>query len=252
MSEGIKGTIPCALFGGPLDGQMYGDLPDIGAPFTGATVSIPLETVSAHAFYTCHGDVPVDGFWQFFYERTEFPATAQLIDLPIPHPPLPTGTSVSAKKNEWDASIQVALARTVAVIAHRGQSDKAGAPYVTHAARVAARFDPTTRPLEHCAGWLHDVVEDSPMTLDDLWAAGIHPKVLALVALLTRRAEISTDEYYARIAGDPRAREVKAADIRDNLDPVRLQKLHPSVRARLRNKYARAGEALGRTKTGAK
>lgn len=247
MSKEIRGTIPCALFGGPLDGQKYGDLPDIGESFTGAVVSIPLDPGddSPKAIYTCLGDAPVDGLWQFFYDRTEFPAHLGVLDLPIPHPLLPTGTTVAAHKNEWDAGIQVALARSIAVVAHRAQTDKSGAAYITHPARVAARFDRAANPLEHCAAWLHDVVEDTDLTLDDLWAAGIHPNVLALVALLTRRPEFSSDEYYARIAADPRARAVKAADIDDNTDPARLQKLHPSVKARLNSKYTRARQALG-------
>ena len=247
MSKEIEGTIPCVLFGGPLDGQKYGDLPDIGAPFTGATVTIPLTADSdpTKAIYTCLGDAPVDGLWQFFYDRTEFPAQADAIDLPIPHPPLPTKTTLTPQKNEWDAGIQVALARAMAVMAHRTQTDKAGAAYITHPARVAARFNPVAKPVEHCAAWLHDVVEDTELTLDDLWAAGIHPTVLALVALLTRRPEFSSDEYYARIAADPRVRAVKAADIDDNTDPARMQKLHPNVRARLKNKYARDRQALG-------
>lgn len=249
MGKEIKGTIPCVLFGGPLDGQKYGDLPNIGSAFTGATVSIPLGAGDnpMKAVYVCLGDAPVDGLWQFFYERTEFPASFEVVDLPIPHPPLPQGTTLASKKNEWDPGTQVALARAIAVMAHRSQTDKAGVAYITHPARVAARFNPATRPVEHCAAWLHDVVEDTDLTLDDLWAAGIHPKVLALVALLTPRPEFSTEEYYARIGADPRALAVKAADIDDNTDPARLQKLHPNVRERLKSKYARARQALGLT-----
>lgn len=246
MSKKISGSIPCTLFGGPLDGQKYGDLPDVGTGFSGATLKIPLsDDEKVMAVYTCFGDAPVNGLWQFFYDRTEFPTRVDAVDLPIPHPPLPVKTTVGLKNAEWDAGIQVALARAMAVMAHRTQTDKAGVAYITHPARVAARFDPAKEPLEHCAAWLHDVVADSDLTLDDLWGAGIHPDVLALVALLTRRPEFSTDEYYARIAADPRARAVKAADIDDNTDPARLQKLHINIGARLQSKYAKARQALG-------
>lgn len=80
--DNIKGTIPCQLFGGPLDGAAYADLPDTGGPLTGFTLSVPLEQpheTSPHAVYICRGGAPVHGRWQFFYHHTE-PASVPVRD----------------------------------------------------------------------------------------------------------------------------------------------------------------------------
>ena len=147
----------------------------------------------------------------------------------------------------WDAGIQVALARAIATIAHRGQTDKIGAPYVTHVARVASRFDPVSRAVEHCAAWLHDVIEDTDVTAGDLRAAGVSSDVVDIVTLLTRTADIPSDEYYRRITTNPAAVAVKAADIDDNTSPARTRMLDDPTRERLAAKYADARRSLGLT-----
>ena len=252
MSEEIKGTIPCELFGGPLDGRKYGDLPDTGGPCTNSELSLPLHQPAAsspRAIYVCRGAAPVHGLWQFFYERTEYPVHLEEIDLPIPHPSLPktpTATQFTAgKAGGLDAGTQVALARAIATIAHKGQTDKTGAPYITHAARVASRFDPAVRPLKHCAAWLHDVLEDTDVTFEDLRDAGIHPEVLKIVVLLTRTPGISTEEYYRRIMTNRAAVAVKAADIDDNTRLARTKLLDEPTRERLAAKYDNARRSLG-------
>ena len=153
-------------------------------------------------------------------------------------------------EESWDAASQVALAAAIATAAHRGQTDQAGADYIAHPARVAGRFDPVTQPVEHCAAWLHDVIEDTPRSADDLRGAGIHPDVLEVVLLLTRRDDVPSDEYYRRIAAHPRALAVKAADIDDNLDPERTKLLDAAKRGRLATKYAAARRSLGITTNG--
>ena len=252
MSEGIKGTIPCELFGGPLDGRKYGDLPDTGHPYTNTELSLPLAQpadASPRAIYVCRGNAQVHGLWQFFYERTDYPATVAAIDLPIPHPPFPEAPTATQLKaggtSAGDAGIQVALARATATLAHKGQTDKAGAPYVTHAARVASRFDPMNQPVEHCAGWLHDVIEDTEIAADDLRAAGVHPDVLTVVLLLTRRPGVSSSDYYRGIITNPAAVTVKAADIDDNTSPSRTRHLDEPTRDRLAAKYDTARRSLG-------
>lgn len=87
MGKGIMGTIPGEMIGGPLDGAKYGDLPDIGERFTDCVLSCPLgQPADQHpmAIYICRGDAPVAGFWQFFYERTEFPTGLDAVQQPVP------------------------------------------------------------------------------------------------------------------------------------------------------------------------
>lgn len=73
--------------------------------------------------------------------------------------------------SDFSAIEQVARASAIATIAHRGASDKIGEPYIEHPAAVAAHFDPDGEWLEHSAAWLHDVIEDTDITGDDLLAA---------------------------------------------------------------------------------
>ena len=71
-----------------------------------------------------------------------------------------------------DAIAQVALAKGIAFVAHRGKHDRSGAPYIDHPGRIAERFDPVTEHVEAAAAWLHDVLEDTPVTAQELFEAG--------------------------------------------------------------------------------
>jgi (p)ppGpp synthase/HD superfamily hydrolase len=138
---------------------------------------------------------------------------------------------------------QASRAQTIAVIAHRGQVDKSGHDYISHPRDVARRFDPIEDTLECCAAWLHDVLEDTDVTADDLELAGIHDEVIEVVKLLTRRKGVE-DSYYCAIAENPAARAVKIADITNNTDPCRMELLDSTTRARLESKYRHALEML--------
>lgn len=135
---------------------------------------------------------------------------------------------------------QVELARRIATAAHAGRTDKAGRPYIAHPQRVAARLDDLQA---RAVAWLHDVIEDTEVTAEDLRTQGVDDEIVAAVLLLTRTGD--DDTYYARIAADPMAREVKLADIADNTDPVRTALLDPATRDRLAAKYTNARRALG-------
>ncbi|GIW40957.1 MAG: hypothetical protein KatS3mg076_1534 [Candidatus Binatia bacterium] len=105
---------------------------------------------------------------------------------------------------------------------HRGQKDKAGEPYILHVLRVmTAMSDDTSR----MAAVLHDVVEDSHYTLEDLRAAGFPEEVLDAVDALTRRPGESYEAFVRRAAAHPVARRVKLADLEDNLNLRRLPSL---------------------------
>jgi (p)ppGpp synthase/HD superfamily hydrolase len=141
------------------------------------------------------------------------------------------------------ATDQLARASAIASIAHRGQVDKAGEPYLGHVQRVAGMFD-DAHWVERCIALLHDTIEDSDITEVDLFRAGVDRHVLDAVVLLTRTEDVAPAEYYARISGNPAARLVKLADLADNANPERLARLDPAVAAGLETKYAAAHAAL--------
>ncbi|RXZ68315.1 hypothetical protein [Agromyces albus] len=155
--------------------------------------------------------------------------------------PIPSAESMSAT----DAIAQVSLAKGISFIAHRGRLDKSGAPYIDHPGRISERFDPVTEPIEAAAAWLHDVLEDTAVTAQELLEAGLIPEIVEVVEVLTRTPEVSLDEYYARIRRDRIARRVKLADIDDNTARWRLRRLEYETQLRLVEKYRYARQALG-------
>lgn len=149
--------------------------------------------------------------------------------------------------------VMTSTARRVAALAHAGQVDATGAPYQGHVNRVAARAEllrgrlglPLDRFDVEAAAVLHDVLEDSSVTAEDLRAAGIPERVVQAVDVLTHRAHEPRVEYLNRVAGHPLARVVKLADTLDNADPVRLRAVPEGARReRLQRKYAAAFETL--------
>lgn len=114
---------------------------------------------------------------------------------------------------------QESIARTIAERAHAGQVDKAGKPYIGHPAHVAVSVE---GDKAKAVAWLHDVVEDTPMTFDDLRAAGIDDEVLAALELLTHDKTVPYMEYVAAIRENDLARTVKLADLAHNSDLSRL------------------------------
>jgi len=135
-------------------------------------------------------------------------------------------------------------ARTLAERAHTDQFDKAGLPYIGHLERVASYVDPTN-PLALTAALLHDSIEDTSLTAQDLLEYGIPTAAIEAIELLTHRSEQSPEDYYQAISEHPLAREVKLADLADNSDPGRLALLPDSLRVRLTRKYLAAYRALG-------
>jgi len=128
----------------------------------------------------------------------------------------------------------------IAVEAHRGQKDRAGAPYVLHPLRVMLRV---RTDAERMAAVLHDVVEDTAWTLDDLRARGFPDEVLEAVDRLTHRPGEPYDAAVERAAAHPVARRVKLADLEDNLDLRRLDDVSAGDLDRL-GRYLRAWRRL--------
>jgi len=137
------------------------------------------------------------------------------------------------------------LARTLAIRAHRGQVDKAGEDYyLAHVSDVAYRVGED--PLDRTVAYLHDIVEDTPWTLDALAHIGfLCTGILNSIDAITHRPGEPRDDYYGRVKANPRARRVKLADIASNLDPDRLDLLDEATAARLVRKYAHALDVLG-------
>jgi guanosine-3',5'-bis(diphosphate) 3'-pyrophosphohydrolase len=113
------------------------------------------------------------------------------------------------------------LERAIAIAAqaHAGQIDKAGQPYVLHPLRVMLRL---ATDEERIAGVLHDVVEDTPVSLQQLRAEGFSEAVLSAIEALTKRDGETRLEAAARAAANPLARSVKLADNAENMDLSRI------------------------------
>jgi len=96
---------------------------------------------------------------------------------------------------------------------------------------------------ERVAGVLHDVVEDTPVTLDQLGSAGFPAHLLHTLDCLTHRDGETYTAYIERVAGDATAVRVKLADLGDNLGNCRGLDRTPAVVARIR-RYERARARL--------
>ena len=107
----------------------------------------------------------------------------------------------------------------IAALAHSGQIDKAGQPYILHPLRVMLRLD---GGHERIAAVLHDVVEDSSVTLAQLQQEGFAPAVLEAVEALTKRPGETRLDAAARAAKHAVARAVKLADNAENMDLSRI------------------------------
>ena len=137
----------------------------------------------------------------------------------------------------------VSLAKEIAKKAHAGQKDKAGKDYITHPETVASLVD--TKELKAIA-WLHDVLEDSNMTEEDLLAAGIPAGIVEIVKILTHKKGETYREYIEHIAQNRKATLVKIADLTHNSDLSRIPE--PTMEDVLRReKYLRYLEMLRRS-----
>lgn len=119
----------------------------------------------------------------------------------------------------------------IASKAHAGQLDKGGEPYILHPIRVMLRMKTN---LERMVAVLHDVVEDSDITIDKLAEEGFPAQVLEAVAALTKLPGESRLQAAERAVRSPIARAVKLADNAENMDFTRIP--NPTERdfARLR------------------
>ncbi len=127
---------------------------------------------------------------------------------------------------------------------HRGVTDKGGAPYILHPLRLMCQF---RAEAEQMAAVLHDVVEDSDVTLDDLRRLGYSEEVVEALDHLTRRADETYEQFIQRIKPHSLARRVKLADLLDNMDIRRAGDLDDKALARFRRYQAAWVELTGET-----
>ncbi len=144
-----------------------------------------------------------------------------------------------------DERATVESAYAIARRAHTGQVDKVGVPYIKHVAAVAdglVDFDPEVQ----IAAMLHDVVEDTDLTLDDLREHGVSPRSMAAIGLVSRNLhpELSYLEGIERICSSPDATLVKISDNAHNSRPDRVSALKRMTGEKPTPRYAAARAML--------
>ena len=133
--------------------------------------------------------------------------------------------------------------RRLAWIAHAGQVDKIGEPYFQHVEAVAAGLAAFGPEME-MAGLLHDVIEDTDWTGDDLREVGIPNVVVGIVEDVTMQPGVSYEEKIRRITSSLSATLVKISDNAHNSRPDRTSQLPEEKRIRLAAKYQGARKIL--------
>ncbi len=131
--------------------------------------------------------------------------------------------------NIIEKSLQIALQ------AYAGKVDKAGRPYILHPLRLMAKMETDD---ERSVALLHDVIEDSEFTAIPLREAGIPLRIVVAVQCLTKLDGEDYDQFIQRVLTNELAVKVKKADIQDNLDVLRLDKLTDDDLERVRKYHA--------------
>ena len=124
----------------------------------------------------------------------------------------------------------------LAAMGHEGQMDKGGQPYILHPIRVMLQCETTEQKI---VAMLHDLLEDTDITEEELRQAGFAENVVEAVLLLTKKEGEDYTAYIERICQNPLAARVKLADLMDNMDLNRLPGLTQKDFQRL-EKYLRA------------
>ncbi len=124
---------------------------------------------------------------------------------------------LDAQRERLDSLLPLAV--RVAQKAHAGQVDKGGKPYILHPTAVAEALDSTENKI---VAYLHDVCEDSDVTFEELELMGFTPRIINSVRILTKRPDMSYDDYLALVRSDSNAWHVKVADIKHNMDISRI------------------------------
>ena len=127
-------------------------------------------------------------------------------------------------------------AMRIAYAAHHGQFDYNGIPYIFHPIHLAEQMEDE---LTTIVALLHDVVEDTPYSLEDLSELGFPKEAVDAIGLMTHEDGVPYLDYVAEIKKNPIARAVKLADLRHNSDLTRLDRVDGPALERVQ-KYAAA------------
>lgn len=109
---------------------------------------------------------------------------------------------------------------SIAIHAHKNQTDKSGQPYILHPLRLMFTMQLED---ERIIAVLHDTIEDSDYSLDDLSKHGFSDEIIAAIDCLTRRKDENYTSFINRISKNTLATKVKIADLKDNMDLSRLE-----------------------------
>lgn len=138
---------------------------------------------------------------------------------------------------------RIGAAFDIAQLKHRGQTDKAGQPYILHLVRVMEGCDGA---IAKTVALLHDIVEDTDVTIE--WITDFFGKdVGCAVDAITKRKGEKYDNYLDRVAANPIATVVKISDLADNMIADRLLKLPKTDQERLLEKYGSAFVRLSKS-----
>lgn len=120
--------------------------------------------------------------------------------------------------------------------AHKEQADKSGIPYVFHPIHLAEQMKDEDTTI---VALLHDVVEDTEYTIEDLAAMGFNDNVIAAIKLMTHADGVPYMDYVVKIKDNPIAKVVKLADLAHNSDISRMDIIDETAKERV-EKYAKA------------
>lgn len=147
------------------------------------------------------------------------------------------------KINLWNMGTTNSLlekAFQIAIDAHKGQTDKAGAPYIFHPIRVSNRCSTDD---EKIVALLHDTIEDTEVTAEYLLMEGFPRNIVDAILSVTRNEDENYEDFIKRSRLNPIGRQVKLHDLEDNMDITRLNELTEKDLYRL-NKYIKAYKYL--------
>jgi (p)ppGpp synthase/HD superfamily hydrolase len=132
-------------------------------------------------------------------------------------------------------------ARYIAYYAHIDQTDHGGNPYIFHLVSVSEKCKSDEAKA---AAYLHDILEDTDTTTEDLLKNGVSQEIVDAVVLLTRTPDETYHEYLVKLKPNPIAKEVKLADLSDNLNLDRLNEADAGKSNSLVKRYKKAVEYL--------